>query len=61
MQCESGGNPKADNGTCKGLFQIYAKYHQDKIQGRDIFNEDVNIEVAYKIWQEQGWRPWQCK
>ena len=59
-KAESNFNPQAINKKtdCYGLFQIRAKYHQDKIQGRDILSPDVNIEVAYKIFKSNGWSAW---
>jgi len=58
-----------------GLFQInlaknygQGKYvHWDKAQGNTLGekqmwleNPENNIEVAYRIWQVQGFKPWSC-
>lgn len=46
---ESSGNPKATNGGCKGLMQIYEKYHKDRMKKlgvTDLFDERSNILVA---------------
>ena len=53
-KCESGLNPKAKNSTssARGLFQIMQSWH--KIDQKWLFNEDVNIQVAYKLYQESG-------
>ncbi len=52
--CESGLNPKAKNKTssARGLFQIMQSWH--KINEKWLLNPDINIEVAYKLYQESG-------
>jgi hypothetical protein len=62
IECESNFNVNALNTTSgsSGLFQIIPRWHEDKIAGRDIMNVDVNIDVAYQIFNEQGWNPWEC-
>jgi len=32
-----------------GLMQVVPRWHQDKIQGRDLFDVDVNISVGVQI------------
>lgn len=61
MMAESHGNPEAYNpeshGECSGsigLFQI-ACLHDDK---EKLFNEAYNIQRAYELYQEYGWRIW---
>jgi len=50
---ESNFNRKARSShNAKGLFQIITRYHQDKIKGRDIYNVDVNSDVAAQIYKE---------
>lgn len=58
--CESSMNPKAKNSTssARGLFQIMQSWH--KINEKWLLNEDINIEVAYQLWSEQGWTPWEA-
>lgn len=58
--CESSMNPRARNSTssARGIYQIMQSWH--KINEKWLFNEDVNIAVAYQLWQEQGWRPWEA-
>ena len=58
--CESSMNPRAKNSTssARGLFQIMQSWH--RINEKWLFNEDVNIEVAYQLWTEQGWTPWEA-
>ena len=46
---ESGFDRNARSKTGKGYTQVHAKYHRDKIQGRDIFDTEVNIEVGMTI------------
>lgn len=49
IETESSGKPDAENGGCKGLMQIFTKYHKDRM-GRlgvsDIFDERGNILVG---------------
>jgi len=64
MMAESGGNPNVINwhdyhAACNcygsfGLFQLAA------FRGtRDVLlDAEKNIEMAYNLWQEKGWRPW---
>lgn len=40
------------NKGAKGLMQIVPKWHQDKIQGRNIYDPAVNIEVGVKIYAD---------
>ena len=70
---ESGGNPGAINWADKhknsrgeiicvssrGLFQI-ACFYPNKLgyEYDDLLIPSKNIEMAYKIWQTQGWCPW---
>jgi soluble lytic murein transglycosylase-like protein len=58
--CESGMDPNNYNPSgASGLFQILVQAHQDKIAGRNIFDPEVNVEVASELYQEQGWAPWE--
>lgn len=59
-KCESGLNPKAKNKTssARGLFQVMQSWH--RINEKWLLNEDINIQVAYQLWQEQGWNPWEA-
>lgn len=63
-QCESGLNPNAINNsnsngsTDTGLFQINSIHN---IPQRYLLNPDINIQVAYQLFQQQGWSPWVCK
>lgn len=62
MMAESGCNPRSDNsglnvdGTYDyGLFQINSVHGHS----RDILaNPAKNTEIAFKIWQSQGYRAW---
>jgi hypothetical protein len=40
-----------------GLFQINA-IHFPKFKGKDPYDCDANIEVAYEIYKRQGFYPW---
>ncbi len=62
MRAESGCNPRSDNtglntnGTYDyGLFQINSVHGHS----RDILaNPAKNTEIAFRIWQSQGYRAW---
>lgn len=48
-ETESHGNPKAENGGCKGIMQISEKWHKDRMKRlgvTDIFDTKGNILVA---------------
>ena len=63
---ESGGNPEAENPEwhyikgkpfCKGsfgLFQLSCLHGKTE----DLLNPRKNIELAFKLWKESGWRIW---
>ena len=59
-KCESGLNPNAKNKTssARGLFQVMQSWH--KIDERWLLNEDINIQVAHSLYQDQGWTPWRA-
>lgn len=49
IETESCGNPKAINGGCKGLCQIYERYHHDRMEKLgvyDIYDEQSNVLIA---------------
>lgn len=49
IEAESSGNPKAENGDCKGLMQISEKWHTVRmadIGADDIWSETDNIHVG---------------
>ncbi len=49
MEAESSGDANAQNGNCKGLMQIYEKYHRDRMERlgvKDIYDARGNILVA---------------
>lgn len=52
IQTESTYNPKARGGASVGLMQIIPYWHRDKIQGRNLYNVDTNIEVGVRIFKE---------
>jgi len=72
-KAESNGNPSAINWNDKhydidgnlvcvssqGLFQI-ACFHPDNLgyEYEDLLDPVKNIEMAYRIWESSGWRPW---
>ena len=64
MACESGGNPNAnaltDREDSRGLMQINVLAHP-QWAGLNLFDSDTNLDVAYQLWQAQGWGPWSCK
>lgn len=52
IQTESTYNAKARGGASVGLMQIIPYWHRDKIQGRNLYNVDTNVEVGVKIFKE---------
>ena len=49
IEAESSGNPKAKNGSCKGLMQISEKWHADRMERLgvyDIYDPYGNILAA---------------
>lgn len=61
MRYESGGNPNAVNPTsgAAGLFQIMPFWWSH--YGGDRYNPDTNVDVARRIFDQQGysaWSPW---
>lgn len=38
IESESSGNPFAENGGCKGLMQIYVKYHEERMERLGVTN-----------------------
>ena len=53
IQVESQFDYKAQNPSgAKGLMQVIPKWHQDKIQKRDIFDPAVNIHVGAAVLSE---------
>lgn len=49
IEAESSGNPKATNGSCKGLMQVSDKWHTDRMERlgvSDIYDPYGNILVA---------------
>lgn len=65
-RCESNYNAHAVGRQGeRGWFQIWAKWHMDRI-GRlgytpdDLFDPAANTAVAYDLWRADGWRHWSC-
>lgn len=61
-RCESGlrynaVNHNTNGSTDYGIFQINS-IHKAKYEGRNIFDVDTNIDVAYQIYKAQGFSPW---
>ena len=49
IEAESSGNPKAENGDCKGLMQISERWHSgrmEEIGADDIWSETDNIHIG---------------
>lgn len=62
MRAESGCNPNADNtglnqdgSNDKGLLQVNSIHGYSDAERLDPAR---NIEIAFKIWQSQGYRAW---
>jgi len=53
IRLESGGNPRATNGTCHGLMQIHECHGV-----ANVFDPAVNLRAGLRLWRAQGWGPW---
>lgn len=62
MLCESSGDARAYAAGNYGLMQI-SYVHAARVGGdvTRLYNPEVNLQVAYEIWMEQGWNPWGCR
>ena len=62
--CESTLNPDAvgDNGASIGLFQINQQAWPELTAGVDLFDPELNAEMAYQIWKHSGqsFKHWSC-
>lgn len=63
MRPESGGNPDALNqqgSSARGLMQILASLWAPKLglSYSDLYDPEINIEVAWYVYGEQGWWAW---
>lgn len=61
---ESGGNAWAidydrDGTVDRGLFQVNS-IHASLVHGdlQSLFNPDVNVQTAAKVWAKSGWCAW---
>ena len=66
-RCESSLNPLAvgDHGRALGLMQVRVDAHLDRIHKllytpEQLLELGPNLEVAYDIYKESGWKPWSC-
>lgn len=64
---ESTGNWGSHSRGNYGGFQIHCASHVDKIERvtgtrscEQLYVPEVNVAVAYIIWADQGWGPWDC-
>lgn len=66
--CESGLTADAYNsGGSYGVAQIQWYWHREKLRavaGSDnpslLFDPNINLDVAWIIYADQGWGPWSC-
>ncbi len=52
IEAESSGDPRAINGKCKGLMQIYEAVHRDRMRQMgitDIYDPESNIRLGASI------------
>lgn len=63
MQCESRGNPRAQNSrsSAGGLFQFLDGSWARWGNGADKYDAEANIAAAGRYWARSGWAPWSCK
>ncbi len=61
---ESSWRPDVRNFCCYGLFQIYFRVHREWLRGfgveqaEDLYDPYLNTEIAYALYQRDGWGPW---
>ena len=61
MMCESKGDPQADNGICKGLFQFNpATWAGTPYGGQSIFDGHAQIEAAAWMFSQGRQGEWTC-
>lgn len=61
MMCESTGNPMADNGTHKGLFQFHpGTWAGTPYGGADIHDGPSQIMAAAWMWSQGRQNEWTC-
>lgn len=63
LACESGGDPDAKNphSSARGLFQILGGWADHFGFPRDdLYDPEINVETARRVWDIQGWRAWTC-
>ncbi len=62
---ESNFIPLAKNFCCYGLFQIYYRWHKGWLpsvgvtSAEQLFDPVLNTRAAYKLYQRNGWGPWE--
>ncbi len=66
VSCESGWDPAARSRTGDtGLFQINDIHRApggvaDGLTVDDLKDPNTNVQVARRLWEQSGWRPWVC-
>lgn len=61
MICESGGDPNADNGICKGLFQFNpGTWAGTPFGGQSIYDGHAQIQAAAWMWSQGRKGEWTC-
>jgi len=61
MICESGGDPNADNGVCKGLFQFNpGTWAGTPFGGQSIYDGHAQVQAAAWMWSQGRKGEWTC-
>ncbi|MHB8793324.1 MAG: transglycosylase SLT domain-containing protein [Thermoleophilia bacterium] len=61
MICESGGDPNADNGVCKGLFQFNpGTWAGTPFGDQSIYDGHAQIQAAAWMWSQGRKGEWTC-
>jgi len=61
MICESKGDPNADNGVCKGLFQFNpSTWANTPFGGQSIYDGHAQIQAAAWMWSQGRKGEWTC-
>jgi hypothetical protein len=61
-RCESKLNPRAQNSrsTAYGLFQfLNSTWRSTGIAKTS--DPQLQVEAAFRLWQQRGWQPWVCR
>lgn len=64
FECESGFNERAQNSCCRGIAQLH-EVHSGRARRMgytwgQMYDPGKNVKVAWDLFVDQGWGPWEC-